>query len=207
GSAFRMKLTSPCLYSVTFFERCRAAATNPICSNSAASCCGSGPVYSTNSNPSVPIGLSQRSCGAGLFIANLRKRLAPMWSRPKNLPRSRGYRPGICPGRVQLRCWLHLQRICSQQPLPFSAPVSTGCLQAPTLPSVTLPISILLLLLQEISRAFPRVDMPPERPQSGLALDMGTNREQCRGNVKGNDRETGVSLRRPTVRARRREPG
>src|SRR5580765_1296636 len=30
-------------------------------SNSAANCAGSGPVYSTNSNPSVPIGLSHRS--------------------------------------------------------------------------------------------------------------------------------------------------
>src|SRR3954466_13835929 len=46
---------------MTFFERCRAAATNPIRSNSAASWAGSGPVYSTNSNPSVPVGLSHSS--------------------------------------------------------------------------------------------------------------------------------------------------
>src|SRR5258708_29915585 len=64
-----MKLTSPCWYSVTFFERCRAAATNPIRSNSAANCAGSGPVYSTNSNPSVPIGLSHRSRAADSGIA------------------------------------------------------------------------------------------------------------------------------------------
>src|ERR1700693_686830 len=64
GSALRMKLTSPCLYSVTFFERWRAAATNPIRSNSAPNCCGSGPGYSTNSNPSVTIGLSHRSRSA-----------------------------------------------------------------------------------------------------------------------------------------------
>src|SRR5437016_1427200 len=66
-----MKLTSPCLYSVTFFERWRAAATNPIRSKSAANCAGSGPVYSTNSNPSVPIGLSHRSLIAASRAAAL----------------------------------------------------------------------------------------------------------------------------------------
>src|SRR5271166_1324701 len=37
-------------------------------SNSAPSACGSGPVYSTNSNPSVPIGLSQRSRRGGVPV-------------------------------------------------------------------------------------------------------------------------------------------
>src|SRR6267154_3538994 len=152
GSAFRMKLTSPCLYSVTFFERCRAAATNPICSNSAASCCGSGPVYSTNSNPSVPIGLSQRSCGAGLsLIAALRKRVLPMWSPAPGLPRSRRCYAAAVPGRLQLRLptafAADLQPaasllLCRRNPPP---PASAGNLQAATLLVPVLPPPFLLL--------------------------------------------------------------
>src|SRR3546814_2230776 len=61
GSALRMKLMSPWRYSVTFFERCRATATKPMRSNSAASFSGSGAAYSMNSKPSVPMGFSKRS--------------------------------------------------------------------------------------------------------------------------------------------------
>ena len=55
------KLMSPCRCSVTFLLRWRAVTGNPMRANSARSCSGSGAVYSTNSKPSVPIGLSNRS--------------------------------------------------------------------------------------------------------------------------------------------------
>src|SRR5215467_3635608 len=51
-----MKLISPWRCRVTFFERWRATAGKPRRSNRLRSSCGSGAVYSTNSNPSVPIG-------------------------------------------------------------------------------------------------------------------------------------------------------
>src|SRR5450631_4208270 len=59
GSALTMKLTPPCRYSNTFFERCFAIAMKPICSKRRPSAAGSGAAYSTNSKPSVPSGLSQ----------------------------------------------------------------------------------------------------------------------------------------------------
>ena len=58
GSALMMKLISPWRCSVTFLERCRATTGKPSRSNRLRSSCGSGAVYSTNSKPSVPIGLS-----------------------------------------------------------------------------------------------------------------------------------------------------
>src|SRR5215831_5188606 len=60
GSALMMKLISPCACSVTFLLRCRARAGNPSFANKVRSSSGSGAVYSTNSNPSVPMGLSAR---------------------------------------------------------------------------------------------------------------------------------------------------
>src|ERR1700712_2880667 len=71
GSAFTRKLISPCLYSVTSLCRCRAIAVNPICSNSCPSATGSGAVYSMNSKPSVPTGLSQ-VVGCMLCLRNSR---------------------------------------------------------------------------------------------------------------------------------------
>src|ERR1700728_4401117 len=59
GSALMMKLISPCRWSVTLRERWRATAGNPIWLNNDRSSVGSGAVYSTNSNPSVPIGLPE----------------------------------------------------------------------------------------------------------------------------------------------------
>src|SRR3984957_7516028 len=56
-SALIIKLMSPWRCSVTFRERWRATAGNPIWLNNDRSSVGSGAVYSTNSNPSVPIGL------------------------------------------------------------------------------------------------------------------------------------------------------
>src|SRR6202050_1592655 len=56
-SALMMKLMSPCRCSVTFFERCRATAGRPMFSNRRRSDSGSGAAYSTNSKPSVRIGL------------------------------------------------------------------------------------------------------------------------------------------------------
>src|SRR5436305_842887 len=58
GSALMMKLIPPWRWSVTFFERWRATAGKPSRSKSVRSSCGSGAVYSTNSKPSVPMGLS-----------------------------------------------------------------------------------------------------------------------------------------------------
>src|SRR5665213_2779411 len=57
GSALTMKLTSPWRNSETSLDRCRATFTKPMLSNSRPSAAGSGAVYSTNSKPSVPIGL------------------------------------------------------------------------------------------------------------------------------------------------------
>src|SRR5688572_23967595 len=56
GSALTTKLMSPCECSVTFLLRCRATTGKPRRSNRLRSSWGSGAVYSTNSNPSVPIG-------------------------------------------------------------------------------------------------------------------------------------------------------
>ena len=56
-SPLTMKFTSPWRNSETSLERCRATFTKPMLSNSRPSASGSGEVYSTNSKPSVPIGL------------------------------------------------------------------------------------------------------------------------------------------------------
>src|SRR5262245_31023490 len=68
GSALMMKLMSPWACSVTFFERCRATAGKPSRSNKVRSSSASGAVYSTNSNPSVPIGLSGTLTAAGVLM-------------------------------------------------------------------------------------------------------------------------------------------
>ena len=65
GSALTTKLTSPWRYSVTSFERCCATAANPMVSNSRQSFSGSVEAYSTNSKPSVPIGLSSLIVAGG----------------------------------------------------------------------------------------------------------------------------------------------
>src|ERR1700754_3091515 len=57
GSALMMKLMSPWECSVTFLLRWRAVTGKPRRSKRLRSSCGSGAVYSTNSKPSVPIGL------------------------------------------------------------------------------------------------------------------------------------------------------
>ena len=63
------KLMSPWRYSVTRLDLCRATGAKPMVSNSAPSFSGSDEAYSTNSNPSVPIGLDSvisaggASCG------------------------------------------------------------------------------------------------------------------------------------------------
>src|SRR6478672_11508495 len=53
-----MKLQSACLCKVTFLLLWRATSGKPILVNSARRSSTSGAVYSTNSKPSVPIGLS-----------------------------------------------------------------------------------------------------------------------------------------------------
>src|SRR6185369_10561088 len=53
------KLQSPCLWRVTFLLLCRATSGKPIFVNSERRSSMSGAVYSTNSNPSVPIGLAK----------------------------------------------------------------------------------------------------------------------------------------------------
>ena len=73
GSALTMKLISPCRYSSTFFERWRAIAVKPICSNRWPSAAGSGAAYSMNSKPSVPRGFSQ-SEGVVAAMVSVRKR-------------------------------------------------------------------------------------------------------------------------------------
>src|SRR5216110_2728816 len=56
-------------------------------SKSEAKACGSGPVYSTNSNPSVPIGLSHRSrLAAGIGASDRLSEL--MWSARCRSPRT-----------------------------------------------------------------------------------------------------------------------
>src|SRR5690349_3584980 len=57
GSALMMKLMSPCECSVTFLLRWWATTGKPSRSNRLRNSWGSGAVYSTNSKPSVPIGL------------------------------------------------------------------------------------------------------------------------------------------------------
>src|SRR3954469_12226570 len=57
-SPLTTKFTSPWRNSDTSFERCRATFTKPMLSNSRPSASGSGAVYSTNSKPSVPMGLT-----------------------------------------------------------------------------------------------------------------------------------------------------
>ena len=61
---FRMKLMSPWRKRSTCLERCRETAVKPIFSNRSLSRSGSGEVNSTNSKPSVPSGLSNRSLEA-----------------------------------------------------------------------------------------------------------------------------------------------
>src|SRR6186713_2407443 len=58
GSALMTKLMSPCECRVTFLLRCCATTGNPSRSNRLRSSWGSGAVYSTNSKPSVPMGLA-----------------------------------------------------------------------------------------------------------------------------------------------------
>src|SRR5437868_2628239 len=54
-----MKLQSACLCNVTFLLLCRATSGKPIFVNSERRSSMSGAVYSTNSKPSVPIGLAK----------------------------------------------------------------------------------------------------------------------------------------------------
>src|SRR6476469_4411136 len=56
-----MKLISPWRWRVTSLRLWRATAGKPIFVNRSRRSCGSGAVYSTNSNPSVPIGFSRPS--------------------------------------------------------------------------------------------------------------------------------------------------
>src|SRR5260221_9801497 len=66
-SPLTMKLTSPWRNSETSLERCRATFVKPMVSNSLPSASGSAAVYSTNSKPSVPVGLvvsAPRSLGS-----------------------------------------------------------------------------------------------------------------------------------------------
>src|SRR3954452_6817103 len=65
GSALRIRLIPPWRYSVTALERWRATGAKPIVSNSWPRAAGSGWQNSTNSNPSVPIGLSGVMAGGG----------------------------------------------------------------------------------------------------------------------------------------------
>ena len=60
GSPLTRKLTSPWRHRVTSLARWRATGWKPRVSNRPASAAVSGAVYSTNSKPSVPAGLSQR---------------------------------------------------------------------------------------------------------------------------------------------------
>src|SRR5580704_5329303 len=89
SSALMMKLISPCAWRVTFFERWRATTGNPRRSNSVRRPCGSGAAYSTNSKPSVPIGLSKSSVMAVLQSALLVTiatiiRLSPPAANPRH---------------------------------------------------------------------------------------------------------------------------
>src|SRR3954468_3202157 len=63
GSALMTKLMSPWECRVTFLLRCWATTGNPSRSNRLRSRVGSGAVYSTNSNPSVPMGLTSAMTG------------------------------------------------------------------------------------------------------------------------------------------------
>ena len=74
GSAFTMKLTCPCRYSVTRLVRWRATALKPICSKTAPSAAGSGAAYSMNSKPSVPIGLAQAEVVVAVMLESPRVR-------------------------------------------------------------------------------------------------------------------------------------
>src|SRR5688572_11281418 len=71
GSALMTKLMSPWRCSVTFLLRWRAATGKPMRANSDRRSSGSGAVYSTNSKPSVPIGLSNRSAMAAPHLGAL----------------------------------------------------------------------------------------------------------------------------------------
>src|SRR5689334_8200883 len=64
GSALTTKLMSPWRQSVTRFERWRATGAKPSEAKVASSCAVSGPVNSTNSKPSVPIGLRSETAPA-----------------------------------------------------------------------------------------------------------------------------------------------
>src|ERR1700761_1097855 len=75
GSALTTKLISPWRYSVTALERWRPTARKPMRSNKACKSATLGAVYSTNSKPSVPMGLSHNSIGVSCvaeysFICN-----------------------------------------------------------------------------------------------------------------------------------------
>src|SRR5690242_8547959 len=61
GSLLTMKLICPWRYSATSFERCTATRENPNDSKTPSSTPGVGEANSTNSKPSSPIGLSNRS--------------------------------------------------------------------------------------------------------------------------------------------------
>src|SRR3982751_253810 len=61
GSLLTMKLMSPWRYSATSFERCTATRENPSDSKTPSSTPGVGEANSTNSKPSSPIGLSNKS--------------------------------------------------------------------------------------------------------------------------------------------------
>src|SRR5713226_9568567 len=77
-SALMMKLTSPWVCRVTFFDRCRATTGKPSRSNRMRNSCGSGAVYSTNSKPSVPIGFDSES-----FMCSPNQSQLPPLYRPK----------------------------------------------------------------------------------------------------------------------------
>src|SRR6185503_18404507 len=83
GSALMMKLMSPCLCNVTFLLRCRAVTGKPSRWNSVRSSSGSGPVYSTNSKPSVPTGLSRGARPLGDVLAFMAESCQKEWLQLK----------------------------------------------------------------------------------------------------------------------------
>ena len=70
GLRIDQKLISPWRYSVTFLERWRPPAQNPWARTARAIPQDSGCAYSTNSKPSVPIGLSALTVAAGASCGN-----------------------------------------------------------------------------------------------------------------------------------------
>src|SRR5438552_6205299 len=89
GSALTMKLTSPWRYRVTFFERWRAIGEKPIFSNRAPSAAVSRAVYSTNSKPSVPIGLTS------LMIPGWKPAVAAAMTTSSAVARAAAIRAGL----------------------------------------------------------------------------------------------------------------